>query len=132
MSYSKPYVMLPFPELGEDCSVLLRNPNLLSPAEITPRDVQLDADGKPVDANEANLAMYEMMTKVIVAWKVYEAFPADLPQVDPDADPAEVLASLETMEQRRVGAVTAENIGRLPMAIIKAVMDEIGHVADPK
>lgn len=130
--YATPYVMLQFPELAEDCSVLMRNPQLLPPSEITPKDVPLDDKGQPVDPNAANEAMYEVMARVIVAWKVYAAFAADLPPVDPDADPADVLATLEGMEQQRMGAVTAENVGRLPMAIIQRVMEEIGRVADPK
>ena len=130
--YANPYVMLQFPELGDDTSVLMRNPQLLPPSEITPEDVPLDEQGKPVDPNAANEAMYAVMAKVIVAWKVYQAFTPDLPQVDPEADPADVLATLTEMEQRRIGAVTAENVGRLPMAIIQRIMEEIGRVADPK
>lgn len=130
--YANPYVMLLFPELGDDCSILMRNPQLLPPSEITPEDVQTNADGQPVDPQAANEAMYKVMARTIVAWKMYEAFSADLPMVDPDADPADVLASLETMEQRRIGSVTAENVGRLPMAAIQRVMEEISRVADPK
>lgn len=130
--YANPYVLLPFPELADDCSVLMRNPQLLPPSEITPKDVPLDDQGKPVDPNAANEAMYEVMARTIVAWKVYEAFATGLPPVDPEADPAEVLATLEGMEQRRIGEVSTENVGRLPMAIIQRVMEEIGKVADPK
>jgi len=132
MGYNEPYVLLPFPDLGADCSVLLKNPQLLAPSEITPEDVPLDDKGQPVDPQGANEAMYKVMAKIIVAWKVYEAFAADLPQVDPDADPADVLATLQAMEQRRIGAVTPENVGRLPLAIINRIGEEIGRVADPK
>lgn len=130
--YANPYVLLQFPDLAEDCSVLMRNPQLLAPAEITPEDVAVGEDGKPVDPAAANEAMYKVMARVIVAWKVYEPFSGDMPAVDPDADPADILAALEQVEQRRIGEVTAENVGRLPMAIINRIMEEISRVADPK
>lgn len=130
--YANPYVMLTFPELGEDCSVLMRNPQLLPPSEITPEDVPLDDKGQPIDPQAANEAMYKVMARVIVAWKVYLPYATQLPRVDPSADPLEVLATLEALEQQRVGEVTPENVGRLPMAIIQRVMEEIGRVADPK
>lgn len=130
--YANPYVMLTFPDLGEDCSVLMKNPQLLPPAEITPEDVPVDADGKPVDPMAANEAMYKVMARVIVAWKVYAAFTTDLPPVDPAADPSEVLATLESLEQQRIGPVTAENVAKLPMVVIQRVMEEISRVADPK
>jgi hypothetical protein len=129
--YATPYVMLQFPELGDDCSVLMRNPQLLPPSEITPEDVPLDEQGQPIDPQAANESMYKVMARIIVAWRMYEAFPSDLPPVDPDADPADVLATLEGLEQRRMGAVTAENVGRLPMEAIKRIMGEISRVADP-
>lgn len=130
--YNNPYVMLTFPELGDDCSVLMRNPQLLPPSEITPEDVALDDKQQPIDPNAANEAMYKVMARIIVAWKMYEAFTADLPPVDPEADPTEVMATLQGMEQRRIGAVTAGNVALLPMDAIKRIMEEIGRVADPK
>lgn len=129
--YTNPYLLLQFPELANDCSVLMRNPQLLAPAEITPEDVPVGEDGKAVDPNAANEAMYKVMARIIVAWKVYEAFSGDLPPVDPDADPADIQAVLEQVEQRRIGEVTAENVGRLPMVIIQRIMEEISRVADP-
>lgn len=132
MGYTNPYVMLRFPELGEDCSVLMKNPQLLPPSEITPEDVPLDDNQQPVDPNAANEAMYAVMARTIVAWKVYAAFDVDLPPVDPDADPAEVMATLESLEQQRIGPVTPANVARLPMAVIQRVMEEISRVADPK
>jgi hypothetical protein len=131
--YSQPYVLLQFPELGDDCSILMKNPQLLPPKEITPEDVPLDDKGQPVDPQAANEAMYAVFARIIVAWKVYEAFSGgDTPDVPEDADPVALFQSLGGGDQPRLGAITVENIGRLPMVIIKRVMEELGRVVDPQ
>lgn len=131
--YTNPYVLLQFPELGEDVSVLLKNPQLLPPSEITPEDVPTDDSGRPLDPKAANEEMYKVMARVIVAWKVYEAFDPDtVLDIDPDADPITLFESLGAGEQTRLGNVTAENVGRLPLAIINRIGEEIGRVADPQ
>jgi hypothetical protein len=77
--------------------------------------------------------MYKVMAKLIVAWKVYEAFaPGDTLDIDPDADPADLFASLGGGEQTRLGKVTPENVARLPLAVINRIGEEIGRVADPQ
>ncbi|MGW5477712.1 hypothetical protein [Streptomyces sp. NPDC004008] len=131
--YNNPYVLLQFPELGDDVSVLMKNPQLLPPDALTPEDVAMDADGKPVDNQAANEAGYKMMAGIIVAWKVYEAFnTSDALNVDPDADPAALYESLSAGTPTRLGKVTPENVGRLPMVILKRIMEEIGRVVDPQ
>ncbi|WP_037616460.1 hypothetical protein [Streptomyces aureus] len=131
--YTNPYVLLTFPELGEDVSVLMKNPQLLPPSEIQPEDVPTDEDGQPKDPQEAQMAMYRVMARLIVAWKVYEAFNSEVPvEVDPEADPAELFETLGAGEQQRLGKVTADNVGRLPLAIINRIGEEVGRVADPR
>jgi hypothetical protein len=129
--YTTPYVLLPFPDLGEDISVLMKNPQLQPPAAITPEDVPLDENGQPLDPQAANEAMYKVMAKLIVSWKVYEAPSVEI-EIDPNADPADVLAALDAGEPRRLGSVTPENVAKLPLAIINRVGEEIGRVADPQ
>ncbi len=130
--YTNPYVLLPFPELGEGVSVLMKNPQLLPPSEITPEDVVTDDSGRPTDPQAANESMYKVMARLIVAWKVYEAFaPGDTLDIDPDADPAELFNSLGAGAQERLGKVTPENVAKLPLAIINRIGEEIGRVADP-
>lgn len=130
--YTTPYILIPFPDLGDDVSVLMKNPQLLPPSEMTPEDVALDANGQPIDPQAANESMYKVMAKLIVSWKVYEAFaPGDTLDIDPDADPADVLASLGAGQQARLGKITPENVGKLPLAIINRIGEEIGRVADP-
>lgn len=131
--YTNPYVLLQFPDLGDDVSVLMKNPQLLPPSEIQPEDVPVDDKGQPLDPQAANESMYKVMGRLIVAWKVYEAFaPGDTLDIDPDADPAELFASLGGGEQTRLGKITPENIGRLPLAILNRIGEEIGRVADPQ
>lgn len=130
--YTNPYVLLQFPDLGDDVSVLMKNPQLLPPSEITPEEVPTNEQGQPTDPQAANEAMYKVMARLIVAWRIYEAFSDDALDIDPDADPAELFASLGAGEQKRLGKVTAENVGRLPLAVLNKVSEEIGRVADPQ
>lgn len=129
--YTNPYVLLTFPELGDDVSVLMKNPQLLPPADLTPEDVPVDDDGKPLDNQAANEAGYKMMAGIIVAWKVYEAFDPTPLDIDPDADPAALFESLSAGVPVRIGKVTPENVGRLPMVVLKRIMEEISP-ADPQ
>lgn len=131
--YTNPYVLLLFPELGDDVSVLMKNPQLLPPTDLTPDDVAVDDEGKPVDNQAANEAGYKMMAGIIVAWKVYEAFsPSGTLDIDPDADPATLFESLSAGTPARIGKVTPENVSRLPMVILKRIMEEISRVTDPQ
>lgn len=131
--YTNPYVLLTFPDLGEDISVLMKNPQLLPPSEIQPEDVPLDDNGQPLDQNAAQQAMYKVMARLIVAWKVYEAFdPNASLDIPADADPTALFESLGAGEQERLGNVTVDNIGRLPLAILNRIGEEVGRVADPQ
>lgn len=132
--YTNPYVILQFPELGEDVSVLMRNPQLLPPSEVTPKDVPLDDRGQPLDPQQAQEAMYEVFARVIVAWKVYDASQAVALDLGDDVDPVALFESLGAVQdpQPRLGAVTVENISRAPLRIINRVMEEISRVADPQ
>ena len=132
--YANPYVILQFPELGDDVSVLMRNPQLLPPKEVTPKDVPLDDRGQPLDPQQAQEAMYEVFAHIIVAWKVYDASEAPPLALDGDVDPVALFASLDAAQspQPRIGEITVDNISRLPMRIINRVMEEIAKVADPQ
>lgn len=130
--YNNPYVLLTFPDLGDDISVLMKNPQLLPPSEIQPEDVPTDEKGNALDEAEAQKAMYKVMSRLIVAWKVYEAFDPSAPlDIDPEADPTALFESLGAGEQERLGNVTVDNIARLPLAILNRIGEEVGRVADP-
>ncbi|MFE5868817.1 hypothetical protein ACFQ6V_09205 [Streptomyces roseifaciens] len=131
--YTNPYVLLQFPDLGEDVSVLIRNPQLLAPKEVTPEDVALDGSGQPVDPDAAQEAMYKVFARVIVAWKVYDASGAMPEAVGEEADPVALYSTLTaSSDQPRLGAITVENIARMPMVITNRIMEEIARVADPR
>lgn len=131
--YTNRVILLQFPELGDHVSVLMRNPRLLPPSEITPEDVAVDANGQPIDSQAANASMYKVMAKLIVAWHVYDASTAGAAvDIDLDADNLdEQLQAFEAAEQVRLGEITAENVAKLPVAIINRIGEEIGRVADP-
>jgi len=132
--YSNPYVLLQFPELGDDVSVLMRNPQLLPPSEVTPKDVPLDERGQPLDPQQAQESMYEVFARVIVAWKVYDASESAPIEAGEEVDPVALFESLNAVgaPQPRLGAITSDNVGRMPMRIINRVMEEISRVADPQ
>jgi hypothetical protein len=133
MSYANPYVLLQFPDLGDDVSVLIRNPQLMPPDSLTPGDIPLNDKGEPVNAQDAKNETYKIIAGLIVAWKVYEAFdPGDTLDIDPNADPAALFESLGAGEQQRFGKVTPDAVGRLPMAILGRLMEEIGRVTNPQ
>ncbi|RCH70436.1 hypothetical protein DT019_02825 [Streptomyces sp. SDr-06] len=133
--YTSRVILLAFPKLGDRVSVLIRNPKLLPPSELTPQDIAVDAQGNPLDPQAANEAMYKVMANLIVAWRVYDASaPAAAVTIDLDADPealAEQLDALETVDQTLMTDITAENVARLPMAIINRIGEELAKVADP-
>ncbi|MFE3577842.1 hypothetical protein [Streptomyces vinaceus] len=131
--YTNPYVILQFPDLGGDVSVLMRNPQLLPQSVLTPRDVPLDEHNQPINQQEANEAMYEVFARVIVAWRVYDGSQVVSLEIAEDADPVALFESLgHDVDQPRLGAITPENVAKMPVRIIKRVMEEIAQVADPQ
>lgn len=133
MSYTEPYKLLTFPELGEDVSVLIKNPQLMPPDALTPEDVPTNDKGEPLNPQDVKNAMGKLFAGLIVAWKVYQAFdPNDSLDIDPDADPAELFDRLGSGTQERIGKVSVENVGRLPMAIFQRLMEEVGRVTNPQ
>lgn len=133
MSYTEPYKLLTFPDLGEDVSVLIKNPQLMSPEALSPEDVPLDDKGQPVNRQDGMNASYKVLARLIVAWKVYEVYnPDDTLDINPDDDPADILALLGEGAQQRFGKVTPESVSRLPAAIITRLMEEVQKVTDPQ
>lgn len=131
--YTNRVILLEFPGLGDRVSVLLRNPRLLPPSEITPDDVDLGPDGQPVDQQAAQQAMYKVMARLIAAWHVYDASSASTAvHVDLDAEDLDTqLAAMEAADQVRLTDITPESVAKLPMAIINRIGEEIGRVSDP-
>lgn len=133
MSYTEPYRLLTFRDLGDDVSVLIKNPQLLPPDMLSPEDVPLNEQGEPLNPKDAMAASYKLLAGLIVAWKVYEAFdPADTLDIDDEDDPAAIMARLDAGTQQRFGKVTPEAVGRLPMAILGRLMEEVQRVTNPQ
>lgn len=133
MSYAEPYKLLTFPDLGDDVSVLIKNPQLLPPDMLSPEDVPLNDKGEPLNPKDGLAASFKLLAGLIVAWKVYEVFdPSDALDVDAADDPADILARLGEGTQQRFGKVTPEAVGRLPMSIITKIMEEVQRVTNPQ
>lgn len=123
--YSNAVVHLDFSELSDNPDekiwVAVRNFKLMPPGDLAPREITLDADGKPVDAAEAQEAMYEVFAKAIIGWRVPD--PATL-AVDPDT--GEVLP-MKLMEH----PPNLERVKRLPLEIIGRLAEELAKAVNP-
>ena len=76
MGYANRLLIREFPDLSEDDDaiyVTIVNPKTLPLARLTPRQVQLDADGKPANPDEATAATYELLASLVHDWHVYDA-----------------------------------------------------------
>jgi hypothetical protein len=120
MAYTNRTVRLAFdgtddtlPDLGTDIWVVIRNP-LLMPASMLQgsADLQLDANGAPVDRMAAINASLEIASRLVVEWNVYD--PADVSETPmPLGLPA-----------------TAEMMRLLPMSITNAISEIVGKALD--
>ena len=114
--YKNPFMLIPFDELADGASVLIRNPNLMPPAKLQ----QIVTASEGADTGEILTAMTPLLADLIVAWR--NLYPADggLEDVDLDGDDdlADLMAKLEGREQEPLKEITAENIARLPMAVV--------------
>lgn len=122
--YANRIVTLKFPalaEAGENLFVALRNPRLVPPSELQPKEIALDADGRPVDLAAAQQANNEVIAKLIVGMRAYDA--TDF-QVDAEGNP---------LPQRLLeGPVTPAVVAKLPMEIIKAISEELTAAVNPQ
>jgi hypothetical protein len=128
--YKNAYLHLPFPELADGCSVLIRNPKLLPGDKLGALRAVSDAD----DPGAQQAAMDKILTDVIVAWRhVYAAADA-ITDIDLDAeeDLEVLMAKLEAADQEPLIGVTLENVARLPITITNRIAEEFKKTADPK
>lgn len=104
---------LEFPDLSEDDDliyVVIRNPKTVPADVLMPdADVPEGPDGKP-ESKAAIAQSYEVMTKLILDWHVYDAM-SDEDDLEPLPTP-----------------VTVEMLHRIPLEILTAVAEEIGQV----
>lgn len=134
MGYRERFKLILFPEVGDDCSVLIRNPALMPPEQLEPAAVPLGEDGQPLDREAATASTYEVLKNLIVAWKMYETTAPEMPSDVADVEDLDLLLkTLNNTEQKRLGAITVENIGRCPLVVLNKLADELNKaVASPQ
>ena len=84
---------------------------------LRPKGVAYDANGQPIDQDQANRAMYAVYASLIVNWRAYDA---SVPLEDEDTEQP-LLAS----------PATAELFARLPLEIQNRIADEVRERQNP-
>lgn len=113
MAYLNRTIQLDFPELGPDIWVVISNPMLMPASRLQSNiDIELDANGKPTNAAQAIDATFDIASKLIVSWNVYDPFddsdtPLDLPP-------------------------TVEKLRLLPMTIVLRISEIVGKALNPQ
>lgn len=124
--YANRLISLTFDDLTDDPQndpiwVSIRNPKLMPPGELQARQVPLGEDGKPVDNDAAMTSMYEVVAKMIVAWRVYDA---TVLEVNPETG--------EPLDQPLLGLpATPERVAKLPMEIINRISEQMSAAVTP-
>lgn len=129
--YAQPVITLRFDHLVDDPAndpiwVAIRNPKLMPPDALRPRDIPVDAEGKPLDTGDAMVAMYDIVANMVMAWRAYDA--ADI-TID-DSGEALPMTLLPTVSKSN--PATPDLVKRLPMEIINAIADVIQQAANPR
>jgi len=115
--YARRVIKLDFPDLAEaddDIHIIIRNPKLVPPGELRRRDIKVGPDGMPEDMEEATSAGYEVLAKLIIGWRVYDA------------------TSTEDDQPRLGLPATAALVAKLPMEIINRLGVELSKVNPQK
>lgn len=116
MGYANRVLRIDFPDLTEPgdtpIHLVIKNPRVMPPSEITPGDVPTGPDGQP-DEQAAMQEMYRIISRLVKAWHVYDA--------TDDGD-----------DQARLPLpATPELVARLPLEIVNAVATKIQEVSNP-
>lgn len=100
-------------EDGGAVYILMRNPRTVPTDQLVPRDVATDAQGNPLDKEDAAFANAEPFAKLIVDWRVYDA------SVEADDQPLLALPA------------TAQNVRDLPLEIQTRLIEEVNRARNP-
>jgi hypothetical protein len=111
--YADRTVTLNFPDLGPEIYVTLRNPKTMAPGALRPRDIAMGPDGLPLNPDDAEAAMYDMLATLVRDWCVYDA------TSDLDDQPRLPLPA------------TPEMMRMLPMSIITTITEELSKAVNP-
>lgn len=128
--YANPVITLRFDHLVDDPAtdpiwVALRNPKIMTPDALRPRDVPVDADGKPVNQADALTAMYEIIAGLLMAWRAYDASDITIDAAG-NVQPMALLPDLS-----KTAPATPDMVKRLPMEIINAIAEQIKQASNP-
>lgn len=130
--YNNRVILLPFPELAEGCSVLIRNPRLMAPQELEAAYAAVDGDS--TDTAAARDGMHTSIAKMIIAWR--NVYPADLDlsgvDLSGETDLEALMATLNDGEQQPLGAPSKETVAQVPLAIINKIAEQITEISDPQ
>jgi len=113
--YANRVITKQFPELAEEGDtvwVTIRNPKTMSPGELRSKSgIKVSEDGQVEDTDETHNAGNEVLAKVVIGWRAYDA--TWVPEIDPDTG-----EPLPGQEQPRLTVpATPEQVAKLPMAI---------------
>jgi hypothetical protein len=122
MGYANPVITLPFKELSSDWEtdpirVTIRNPRLVPPAELRPKGLDSEDEG------EVMLASFEVMARLIVGWRVYDA-----------SAPIELDAEGNVVGEQPLLPLpaTAALVAKLPLEIVQRLGEEVKQAGDPR
>lgn len=124
--YSNRVVKISFADLTEanepELYVVIRNPKTMPVDELTPDDVAVDpTTGQPVDRHLAEQRSREIIAKLVVGWRMYDA--KDF-AVDDEGSP---------LDQAPLPLpATADLVAKLPMAAVQAINEKILEAVAPK
>jgi hypothetical protein len=126
MGYANRLVHLDFTEElaepGDTVWITIRNPKLMTAHELRPRDVAMMPDGvTPVNYMDAETAMYETLSKLIVGWRMYDASDIGL---DESGHPV----AQDTLPL----PATPELVAKLPATVVKRLSEEITNAVNPQ
>lgn len=127
MGYANATIRVTFDELSEDPVIdpiwaVMRNPRMMPPGELKFEDVPVGDDGKPLDADLAETAMYERLSKAIVALRAYDASAVG---VDP-------LTGEIADQPLLTPPITPDLLRKLPMAMIEKLSTVFVEALSPK
>lgn len=128
--YADPVTTLRFDHLVVDpvndpIWVALRNPKLMPPDALRPRDIPVDADGKPINQADAVEAMYEIIAGLVMAWRAYDATNITI-DASGNALPMTLLPDVS-----RSAPASPDLVKRLPMEIINKIAEKIKEASNP-
>ena len=79
MGYRDNTILIDCEDLGDGCFITIRNPALMAQEDLLPRPVPVDSNGRPKNEKQALIAMREVLSKLIVDWKVWDEDGNELP-----------------------------------------------------